>query len=214
MAWWSETYNNEGFARYLQYIAAEYLFPEWNVWEEGGKNSWFTFVYSIMKQDAKGTLPAEILPQPAVSGSVSSVKNAFAGPTYPKGACLNRYFNVYLGDEVWNGALGYHLNKWKYQNPTTYELIYDLDAYTDFSDNLREKFIPWLRLESFPVISLDVIEQGLDTYLTLSQTPVSKYINYYSDALWFITFPVNVYNTDISYASSDSFVTSFSGLFI
>ena len=154
LPWWSETYNNEGFARYLQYTGCHAIFPDWNTWEDGSFN-YFSFAYSIIKQDSLGTLRAEIVPPKQVPGTVSSGSNAFAGPTYPKGASLNRMFNIYMGDSNWNGALDYHLHKYEFTNPTTGELLDSFDAYTNYTLNLKEKFSPWLELSGFPIVTMD-----------------------------------------------------------
>jgi aminopeptidase N len=132
MPWWSQTYLNEGFARYLQYVAAQYLYPEWNVWEYG-RGSFFDFAYSFIKTDSLGLSPPEVTPDDYVSGSQASVKAAFAGPTYPKGAALNRMLNLYVGDDAWNAALAYQIANHKFTNPSVQDLMHSFDVTTNLN---------------------------------------------------------------------------------
>lgn len=189
LPWWSETYNNEGFARYLQYTGCHQIFPSWNTWEDGSF-SFFSFAYNIIKQDSLGTLRPEIVPPGDVSGTVSSVSNSFAGPTYPKGASLNRMFNVYMGDDTWNGALSYHLKKYKYTNPTTGDLLDSFDEYTNYTMDYKSKFMPWLTLSGFPIVTMDYKpEAGI---LKVTQKPCSRYLpNNIDQYLWFVSLPIS-----------------------
>jgi hypothetical protein len=186
MPWWSETYNNEGFARYLQYTGCHAIFPEWNTWEEGPSN-FFDFAFSIIKQDALGTLRAEIVPAPEVSGSVASISASFKGPTYPKGASVNRMINDFMGDPVWNGALGYHLRKYAFTNPTTVNLMESLDAFTSHKLNIQEKFLPWLTQSGFPVVTIRQERSSI----TVTQTPCSRYLPEGPEYVWFISLSLS-----------------------
>lgn len=195
LPWWSETYNNEGFARYLQYTGCNAIFPQWNSFENGSYN-FFSFAYSIIKQDSYGTLRSEIVIPKRVPGTVSSISNAFAGPTYPKGASLNRMFNIYMGDDNWNGALSYHLNKYQFTNPTTGDLLDSFDIYTNNSLQLKEKFMPWLTLSGFPIITMNYTSNG---EISLTQKPCSRFLPLnQTDYSWFITLPISM-NGDLSY---------------
>lgn len=195
LPWWSETYNNEGFARYFQYTGCTAIFPEWNAYENGAF-SYFSFVYTIIKPDSLGTLRPEIQTPEQVSGSRASVSNAFAGPTYPKGAALNRMFNIYMGDATWNGALSYHLNKWAFTNPTTGDLLDSFDAYTNNQYGYKEKFLPWLSLAGFPVVTLDY--NPTSNTVVARQAPVSRYVpELPENNVWFITVSVSV-NGDLN----------------
>ena len=66
LPWWSETYNNEGFARYLQYVGCQYLYPDWDVWESGS-SSYFSFAYNYIVTDSLGVGRSLVVPPGTVS---------------------------------------------------------------------------------------------------------------------------------------------------
>lgn len=68
----------------------------------------------------------------------------FSGPTYPKGAAVNRMMNYVMGDSDWYGGLGYHVQKNLYGNPTSQQILRDLDEFTNNQYFMTENFMPWL----------------------------------------------------------------------
>mmetsp|Transcript_9401 Transcript_9401/g.38496 ORF Transcript_9401/g.38496 Transcript_9401/m.38496 type:complete len:582 (+) Transcript_9401:261-2006(+) len=200
LPWWSEAYNNEGFARYLQYVGCEYLFPSWNTWEEGS-SAYVSFAYNYIVTDSLGVGRTLVVPPGTVSGTVESVTNMFGGPTYPKGAAVNRMMNYYMGDNDFYGGLGYHLKKNLYGNPTSQQILRDLDEYTSGQYSMAENFMPWLTFTAFPVVDASLS----DGVLTLSQTPVSPFMPKYDEAMWFVSVPV------VFEGSTEASIYNFSG---
>jgi aminopeptidase N len=155
MPWWSETYLNEGFARYLQYVGVQYLFPEWHVLTaDSSMINIYGFAYNpALKQDTTASYGPSIAPQSQVSGNATSAKDSFGYLSYSKGGSLNYYFNRILGDDIWNRALGIQVNKHAYTNPTYVDLVNSLNAAVG-DDSMQELLEMWLTQAGYPIIDV------------------------------------------------------------
>lgn len=114
MPWWEQTYLNEGFARYYEFVGSEAAHPEYYFWTQvcpralkfpsfgnrlllsffllvfQSSESFYSYAYgAAMAADQFGLAPAVIRQPGEISGSVASVHNGFGIITYGKGASLN-----------------------------------------------------------------------------------------------------------------------------
>ena len=55
--WWTHLWLNEGFARFMEHVAVDHIFPEWNIWLQFCDN-----VYSVALSldSSPGTHPVEV----------------------------------------------------------------------------------------------------------------------------------------------------------
>lgn len=114
MEWWTHLWLNEGFASYIEYLATDHLFPEWDIWTQ--------FAYgdlgTAMELDALLTThPIEVeVHHP------SEIAEIFDAVSYSKGASIIRMLADYLGEKDFRDGLRYYLKKHSYQNTATTHL--------------------------------------------------------------------------------------------
>lgn len=101
--------KQEGFARYFQYSATEYLFPDDQVWtrrvqtKSFGDISFYGWPYGIgMSNDFQGLSPPPVVLD--LNGTASG------SMLYEKGASINRMVEIYLGHDVFYQILAYHVH--------------------------------------------------------------------------------------------------------
>eukprot|EP00854_Cymbomonas_tetramitiformis_P004087 gene4087-5063_t len=224
---WDQEYLNEGFARAMQYYAADDLIPEWDFYSRTGRstattNSWLRFTYEVAQGlDSTGTAPAIVYPLPGggdqppfpkqqlkmEEGLMQDPSKAplFSKIFYEKGAAVNRMVATHVGWDHWDEALGAHLNAHQWQNPTVEDLMRSLaPAFASVgSPPAMESMLPWLRQPGYPVITLSLESTATATLLHASQLPISRYLPSASEpSIWWIPLRVSV-------AGSKSFVFEF-----
>lgn len=114
MEWWTHLWLNEGFASYIEYFAADKLFPEWNLWDQ-----FFTLDHnSALALDAlDNTHPIEVeVPH------VRQIKEIFDEISYAKGASIIAMIATYLGEKDFRDGLRLYLKRHSYANATTHDL--------------------------------------------------------------------------------------------
>jgi len=209
MRWWNQEYLNEGFARLMQYVGADNLVPEWDMFcltgrSQGRTNSFYRFTYEVFfKFDMLGTAPSIVYPLPGGGdlppfppSSAETLPPRLEGlqaldPTkapefsrifYEKGASVNRMVALHLGLETWNHAIGAHVQRFLWQNPTVEDLMHSLTpafaerARTRLGANALTAMLPWLRRSGFPVITLELLKDSDGSIVQATQQPVSRYL--------------------------------------
>ncbi len=114
MEWWTHLWLNEGFASYMEYVAVNHMFPEWNIWTQ--------FVYmdharALELDGLKNTHAIEVeVNHPA------EISEIFDEVSYSKGASVIRMLAEYLGYYQFRDGLRFYLKKHSYKNAETGEL--------------------------------------------------------------------------------------------
>lgn len=114
MGWWTDLWLNEGFASWVEYLAVDHLFPEWNMWTQ-----FVTDDYAHARDlDALGnTHPIEVeVHHPR------EVDEIFDAISYQKGASVIRMLHAYLGEADFKKGLHDYLTKHSYSNAATADL--------------------------------------------------------------------------------------------
>ena len=150
MEWWTHLWLNEGFASYIEYLAVDKIFPEWDIWTQ--------FVHSDLGQamsldSLRNTHPIEVtVHHPSEIGEI------FDAVSYSKGASVLRMLADYLGEKNFRDGLRRYLKKHSYSNASTENLW---SAFEHVS-GLPVKVIMdnWTKQAGFPVIK---IEEGKKT---------------------------------------------------
>jgi len=190
MPWWTGEYLNEGFARFYQYVGVEHLFPEWDVFNTrsvfaplGFDQSFYGFTFNkAMGADYKGTAPPIYLPEKDDGQESNTI-------FYEKGASVNRMFYLWR-PACFNTALGYHLNRLKWTNPSEFDLMDSLSSQCEpaFGDNM----LPWLNQAGFPIVSLKF--NPSNSTVTASQQPVASILP--ASQSWFVPLQVRAVLVD------------------
>jgi len=114
MEWWTHLWLNEGFASYIEYLAVDHIFPEWDIWTQFLNSD---HGVALHYDGLKNTHPIEVdVHHPAEIASV------FDAVSYSKGASVIRMIAEFVGEKKFRAGLRYYLKKHKYGNTATEDL--------------------------------------------------------------------------------------------
>lgn len=142
MEWWTHLWLNEGFASYIEYLAVDHIFPEWDIWTQFTTND----LGVALRLDAlHHTHPIEIpVHHPDEIGEI------FDEVSYSKGASVIRMLADYLGEKDFRDGLRYYLKKHSYKNTETVHLW---EAFTKVSKKPVARIMrEWTGKGGYPVI--------------------------------------------------------------
>ena len=148
MEWWTHLWLNEGFASWMEYLATDHCFPEWQMWKQ--------FVYqdmgSAFSLDAlKSSHPIEV----PVSHP-DEIDEIFDNISYSKGCTVIRMLYSFLGEEAFKIGLNRYLKKHQYSNAFTEDLWEALAAASN--KPVKEMMDTWTKQMGYPVITVSKIE--------------------------------------------------------
>ncbi len=146
MKWWDDLWLNESFANVMEYVAADALFPEWEIWN--------TFVAQEgLSAERRDSLPG-----------VQSVKVAVNHPdeistlfdpsiVYAKGGRLLNMLMNYLGSDTFRRGLKLYFDKHAYGNTVGDDLWQALSEAS--GEDIASFMNPWLIRSGFPLITVE-----------------------------------------------------------
>lgn len=151
MEWWTHLWLNEGFASYMEYLAVDHLFPEWNIW------SYFVadaHDEALSLDSLSNTHPIEIeVHHP------SEITEIFDEVSYSKGASVIRMLAEYIGPKAFQKGLQQYLKKHSYKNTSTIHLW---EAFEQASKKpIRKMMAGWTTKGGYPVISAELKNEKL-----------------------------------------------------
>ncbi len=144
MEWWTHLWLNEGFASFIEYLAIDYIFPEWDIWlqfvaTEAGE--------AFELDSLKNTHPIEV-----TVGHPAEISEIFDKVSYAKGATVLRMLMSYLGEKVFQKGLQHYLSKHAYGNARTEDLW---EALGEISGKPVSKIMEnWTQKPGHPLISV------------------------------------------------------------
>jgi len=165
MEWWTHLWLNEGFASFIEYLAIDHIFPDWDIWTQ--------FVSTEMgiayQLDAlKNTHPIEV-----EVGHPAEISEIFDKVSYSKGASVLRMLHQYLGALDFQKGLQHYLKKHAYSNTQTEDLWIALEEASGKSVSRVMK--NWTSKKGHPVVTIS--EHGNKLKLTQTRffsNPISK----------------------------------------
>ncbi|OGE30746.1 hypothetical protein A3C59_03455 [Candidatus Daviesbacteria bacterium RIFCSPHIGHO2_02_FULL_36_13] len=114
MEWWTHLWLNEGFASFIEYLAIDEIFPEYDIWTQFAG----TELADAFSLDAlANTHPIEV-----EVGDPAEISEIFDRISYSKGASVLRMLWKYLGEKDFRDGLRHYLKRHAYANASTEDL--------------------------------------------------------------------------------------------
>jgi len=165
MEWWTHLWLNEGFASFIEYLAIDHIFPEWDIWTQFVANE-MGEAFSL--DSLKNTHPIEV-----EVGHPAEISEIFDKVSYSKGASILRMLWQYLGPQVFQKGLQHYLKKHSYANAKTEDLWKALEEIS--GKPVASVMKNWTAKPGHPMLRV----QGTGDRLQLTQnrffiSPISK----------------------------------------
>ena len=164
MEWWSDLWLNEGFATWVGWLAADHLFPEWDIWTE------------FILDDCQAGLSLDGLrsshPIEVPVKNPSEITQIFDSISYSKGASIIRMLVKFLGEETFQKGMRSYLKKHKYGNAKTSDLWGSLAEAS--GQPVAEIMTAWTQIIGYPVLSVET--ENLNEKLNLKITQ-NRFLN-------------------------------------
>ncbi len=151
MEWWTHLWLNEGFASYIEYLAVDHIFPQWDIWTQFAYND---LGVALKLDSLASTHPIEVeVHHPNEIGEI------FDEVSYSKGSSVIRMLAAYLGEAGFRDGLRHYLKKHSYQNASTIHLW---EAFERISKKpVRKMMQNWTSKPGYPVIKIEKINNNL-----------------------------------------------------
>ena len=145
MAWWDDIWLNEGFATWVETLAMDKLFPEWNVWEEFASAN---VAYAMELDGLANTHPVQV-----PVDDPRSLDEIFDAISYSKGASVIDMLHHYLGADDFKKGLRVYLERHKYRNTVTHDLWTALGEVS--GKPVDEVMSAWTGKPGYPIVSFE-----------------------------------------------------------
>ncbi|KAL7055268.1 hypothetical protein AAHC03_024269 [Spirometra sp. Aus1] len=144
MEWWTHLWLNEGFATFIEYLAVDHCFPEYDIWTIFLTDEF----YSAMELDElKTSHPIEV-----PVNSPSEIEEIFDAVSYEKGASIIRMLRDYIGPEHFKRGLQLYISRHMYSNTVTEDLWQALSEVCN--QPIADIMSSWTKRTGFPVLSV------------------------------------------------------------
>ncbi len=152
MRWWTDLWLNEGFASWIEYLAVDDMFPQWNMWTQYIADE----QQSGMKLDAlEHTHPIEVPVR-----HPDEIRTIFDIISYNKGSSVIHMLNQYLGADIFRDGLRYYLKKHAYGNTDTVDLWEALESVSH--KPVKEFMHAWTAEPGYPIVHATVEEDSVE----------------------------------------------------
>ncbi len=142
MAWWNDLWLNEGFASWIEVLAQDALFPEWNVWQ------------MFINSDYSRALDDDSLANThAIEVEVQdprALDEIFDAISYSKGSSIINFLHQWLGADKFRDGLRLYLKRHQYGNTITADLWAALGESS--GQPVSEVMAAWTSQPGFPLV--------------------------------------------------------------
>lgn len=195
MRWWTDLWLNEGFASWIEYLAVDHIFPEWEMWTQ--------FIvddqHVALKLDAlENTHPIEV-----AINHPDEIRTIFDAISYQKGASVIHMLEQYLGHDVFRDGLRHYLKKHMYSNTDTIDLWESLEITSKKS--VKDFMAAWTGQAGYPIVKATVSDDQVDLSQELFVlNPLSKRHGA-TDIVWPIPLRTNGLSEDTLSIQQETF---------
>jgi len=171
---WTQLWLKEGVARYMEFVAIDRLFPEWDAWTEFVQG-----VYSVAQNlDAmRSSHPVEVEVR-----SADEIGEIFDSISYAKGASVIRMVASYVGSEAFFRGMRHYLEAYKYSNTLSEQFWQALE---DASGKpVVELALPWTLSVGYPILLLPEEGSPLRTPRYLASGPKGSHDGADEGTVW------------------------------
>ena len=146
MEWWTDLWLNEGFASWISFLAADNIYPEWDVWTQ----------FAVDEQEPALRLDA-LANTHAIEVPVNhpdEIRTIFDTISYCKGASVISMLHDYLGTDSFRQGLQFYLKENMYSNTNTVDLWNALEKSS--KQPVASFMNAWTSKPGFPVVKANV----------------------------------------------------------
>ncbi|RUS89958.1 hypothetical protein EGW08_002310, partial [Elysia chlorotica] len=149
-AWWDDTWLNEGFASFVEYLGIDHVQPEWNIFDK--------FVINDLQRAFAFDGRVTSHPVIVVVNTPAEINAAFDPISYSKGASIIRMMRHFLGEETFRNGITNYLKALKYDAAHHDRLwqILTKQASDDGKSHIDVKSImdTWTQQMNYPVVTV------------------------------------------------------------
>lgn len=165
MEWWTHLWLNEGFASYIEYLAVDHIFPEWEMWTEFVSED---LGRALSLDSLKHTHPIEVSVR-----HPDEISEIFDAVSYSKGASVIRMLAEYLGEKDFRDGLRFYLKKYSYKNTETIHLWESLEKVS--KKPVTKMMSAWTGKSGHPVLTVARKNNKLEiSQSRFFRSPISK----------------------------------------
>lgn len=156
MEFWNDLWLNEGFASYMEYKGTEAVFPDWGMRDQMLIEDFHRVV----------SLDASLATHPIVQNvsNPNQITEIFDAITYSKGATVIRMLEDIIGPENFRQAVRNYLNRHKYGNAVTDDLLTEIEK-LDLGMDIKVILDTWTRQSGLPVVKVERATDGDNSYV-------------------------------------------------
>ena len=159
MEWWNDLWLNESFASWMGTKAVDHLFPEWDMWTQ------------FIAMDVNRGLALDGLenshPIEQEVSNPAQISELFDAISYSKGASIIRMLEQYLGPDQFQRGLQRYLSAHTYGNARTQDLWQAMED--ESGQPVTSMMDSWIAQVGYPVLQSDVLREGDETTVRLTQ---------------------------------------------
>lgn len=159
MDWWTDLWLNEGFATWIEYLAVDKCYPEFDIWTQFVAD---TFARFLTPDALKSSHPIEV-----PIGHPAEIDEIFDAISYSKGSSVIRMLHDYIGDDAFRQGLHNYLTEYSYKNTVTENLWSHLSKASNKPVN--EVMSSWTLQMGYPLLTVTEEQNGNKRVLKLKQ---------------------------------------------
>ncbi|CAF0911187.1 unnamed protein product [Rotaria sp. Silwood1] len=141
--WWNDVYVVEGFAKWFEYLATDYIVPEYNVFSEFFSTQfvrYFDYCINILHNEAD---------------DIDEKDFSFEGFIYSKGSCLMRMLHLFVGQDYFLDSIRLYLQRYSYRTATAIDFWTCVEEITKLP--IKKLVHSWCTKKSYPVVQVKMI---------------------------------------------------------